>query len=95
MHRRELMVREGWKEHTYCVYILLKVPSNHGTFTMLSWSPHPDSYGSASIAIFYERFSSLLGKGATSGGVGHEVNSWNSLTKFKLYDYHLMVFWAL
>ncbi len=87
-NRRELMVWEGWKEHTYCVYILLKVPpSNHGTFTMLSWSPHPDSYAWASTSSYHERFSSLVGKGASLRRVGHEFNSWNSPKKFLIYDF--------
>jgi hypothetical protein len=42
LYRRELMVWEGWKEHTYCLHIYFKVPSQHGTFTMLSWSSLPD-----------------------------------------------------
>jgi hypothetical protein len=95
LYRRELMVWEGWKEHTYCVYILLKVPSNHGTFTMLSWSPHPDSYGWAITASCYERFGSLVDKGATSGGVGHEFKSWKMLKKCQALWFHLIFFWAL
>jgi hypothetical protein len=37
----------------------------------------------------YERFSSLVGKGATSRGVGHKFKSWNSLKNFRLYDFTL------
>jgi hypothetical protein len=51
LYRWELMVWEGWKEHTYYVlYILLKVLSEHGTFTMPSWSSLPGWFEWASTA---------------------------------------------
>jgi hypothetical protein len=40
LFRREIMVWEGWKEHTYRVYIhIVEKSFPTGTFTMLSWSP--------------------------------------------------------